>query len=102
MPPLTNWAVAINGVKKAGWLATWHPQYALRPRIALMPIRRAITVNETPTNCWLALERKVKTHTETNTATTIEIVGIDPGRPNQLSDLGSASTMEGLRATAAR
>ena len=60
VPPLTNWAVAISGVKTAGWLASWHPQYELRPRIALIPMSAAITVNETPTIRWLPSERKVK------------------------------------------
>jgi len=47
--PLTNWAVAISGVKTGGWFASWHPQYEARPSTALIVMRRAITVNETPT-----------------------------------------------------
>jgi hypothetical protein len=67
-----------------------------------MLMSKAITVNETPSNCWLGLERKAETHTVTNTATTIAIVGIDPGRPNHLSHPGSASRIVGFKANAAR
>ncbi len=101
-PPLTNWAVHISGVKTAGWLSSWHLQYALSPSTALAETSSAMMVNDTPTSRWLALDRKVSTLTAPSTPTTIAMVAIDPGRPNQLTGLGSWSRMAGCNATAAR
>lgn len=61
-----------------------------------------MTVNETPTTRWLALDRKVSTHTAARNATEIAIVTVDPGRPNHRKPDGRASTMDGCNSTAAR
>jgi len=46
--------------------------------------------------------RNVSTQATISTVTTMPSVDIDPGRPNHASQAGSASTMDGLSANAAR